>query len=346
MAPKGFLLGLLVLATASGFHLAAQTCSAQINCGSCNSGGFVRDCKCPILTNFPTTSCCCSSNGCSACGGCCQKFRTNTEPLLHGTICQPIYCSGQACADWTCLSQSRPAPLKENASRLARLPPHGGATSFVPLRLAGYQGEVSSLQQGQQEFPVREYRDVSGILVSTRIKHSEGNISALEQTITNGSEHPLSTIVLSYSITLASGTQFALPINIDTFIGGAWLAPGKTWNQIITVDQRIPSPLRDAELSVQLTKLIGQPVFASSPATAASYEEKWWKDLELIRKVRIVIAQGAPQESAIKQIKDLLEKARNERSCADAVEYISYYIREPGKFPELQDFVQRATRLN
>jgi hypothetical protein len=186
--------------------------------------------------------------------------------------------------------------------------------------LAGYQREVPSFQQEQQDFLVREYRDIRGILISTRIKHSEGNISALEQTITNGSEYPLSTIVLSYSITLASGIQFALPINMDTFIGGAWLAPGKTWNQTIMVDQRIPSPLRGAELSVQVTKLIGQPLFASSPATAASYEEKWAKDLELIRKVRTVIAQGAPQETAIKQIKDLLEKARTERSCADAVE--------------------------
>lgn len=133
---------------------------------------------------------------------------------------------------------------------------------------------------------------------------------------------------------------------MDTFIGGAWLAPGKTWNHTVLVDQKIPSALRNAELTVQLLKLIGQPVIAESRAVAASYEDKWLRDLDLIRKVRAVLEQSQAEEAAIRQIKELLEKAREERACADAADYISYYIREPGKFLMLRDFVQRALRLN
>ncbi len=321
MLPKGLLMGLLVFVATSNCRLSAQSCTAQINCGACNSGGFVIDCKCPIITNFPTTACCCQANGCSV-------------------------CSRQTCADWTCLSQNRQAPLKQNVVRRAGISPHEGGTVAVPLVLAGFPSKVASFQQEQRDFAVQEYRDSRGILVSTLIKHSEDNIAVLEQTITNHSEYPLSTIALNYSLTLASGVQFALSINMDTFIGGAWLAPGKTWNHTVLVDQKIPSALRNAELTVQLLKLIGQPVIAESRAVAASYEDKWLRDLDLIRKVRAVLEQSQAEEAAIRQIKELLEKAREERACADAADYISYYIREPGKFLMLRDFVQRALRLN
>ena len=312
-----------------------SSCSLDVNCQNCSSGGWRIQCTCNVSP--PTIACCCvTPNGgpCSqTCGGCCRTFET--QPGQTQKACQGMSCvSGVNCQDWQCSSIKETSKSEILLSSNSSSPTAPGVGTS---RLAWRLGLVFSLvaQPSGEPWPktieVAPQPGPSALsLTEARALVAKGTeLRAIRYRLKNTSSDLISAFQIAWRIQTKNAEETIITSTREMFLGRSDMSSGETLE--VTEEFSVSAPSEITQLSAEVTyvenaegKTEGRNMILKKTLDKSRVEA-----ISVFQRLSSILGPQAPADTNTKErIQSLLSEAEFSKApgCRDAQARIHYLL--------------------